>query len=177
MVSLREFATEGMHKRGPKKCRISGSLGVYDMYKYIRKNKWFNIGRPVKENEFYAIVRGINKLLVESLLTGEQIMLPHKMGALEIVRKESGVSLLESGRVKNTYPVNWSETWKLWYEDSEAREMKIRVRYEEPIIYRIKYNRYKAEYNNKSFYMFSINQPVRRALKEYIKQGKTDTIW
>ena len=46
---------------------INKSWGVYDAYKWIRKNKWFDIGRPLKEDEFYKIIRGINIKLAERL--------------------------------------------------------------------------------------------------------------
>ena len=41
--------------------KITNSFGVYDSYKWIRKNKWLNIGRPVTEHEFYSIIRTMNK--------------------------------------------------------------------------------------------------------------------
>ena len=31
-----------------------------DAYKWIRKNKWLDIGSPVSEHDFYKIIRGIN---------------------------------------------------------------------------------------------------------------------
>jgi hypothetical protein len=44
----------------PRYYKVNNSLGVYDAYKWIRKNKWFNIGRPLKEHEFYSIIRKVN---------------------------------------------------------------------------------------------------------------------
>ena len=43
--------------------KITNSIGVYDLYKLIRKNHWYDIGRPLKEHEFYAIIRKVNSLL------------------------------------------------------------------------------------------------------------------
>lgn len=60
----------------PRKTRINNSIGVYQAYKYIRKNKWFNIGRPLTEHEFYVIIRQVNKYLAEELLQGNDIILP-----------------------------------------------------------------------------------------------------
>jgi hypothetical protein len=45
--------------------KVTNSIGVYDSYKWIRKNKWYNIPRPLKEGEFYKIVRSINLYLAE----------------------------------------------------------------------------------------------------------------
>ena len=46
--------------------KITNSFGVYDSYKWIRKNKWLNIGRPVTEHEFYSIIRTMNKELTKN---------------------------------------------------------------------------------------------------------------
>lgn len=42
---------------GKKKFKVTGSWGIYDAYKSIRRHKWYDIGRPLTEKEFYAIVR------------------------------------------------------------------------------------------------------------------------
>ena len=47
---------------------INKSWGVYDAYKWIRKNKWFDIGRPLKEDEFYNDIVFTNKEVVLELL-------------------------------------------------------------------------------------------------------------
>jgi hypothetical protein len=39
-----EFRTRVLKRCYPKHYAVSGSLGVYDAYKYIRKNGWYNIG-------------------------------------------------------------------------------------------------------------------------------------
>ena len=36
--------------------KIRNSIGIYDIYKMLRKNKWLNIGRPLTEHEFYTII-------------------------------------------------------------------------------------------------------------------------
>jgi hypothetical protein len=64
--------------------KVKGSVGVYDMYKAIRKHHWYNIGRPVTEKEFYGIIRGINNLLAEELANGQSVDLPDRMGRLEL---------------------------------------------------------------------------------------------
>ena len=64
--------------------RISNSMGVYDCYKTLRKNHWYNIGRPLTEKEFYSIIRTINNYLAEELSRGNDIILPYRMGKLEV---------------------------------------------------------------------------------------------
>ena len=67
--------------------KVTGSLGVYDAYKYIRKNKWFDIPRPLKEGEFYRIIRRINDYLADELVKGKEVKLPHRLGTLEIRKR------------------------------------------------------------------------------------------
>ena len=54
----------------PRVHKVSNSIGVYDAYKWIRKNNWLNIERPLKEKEFYLIIRNINKLIAENIVNG-----------------------------------------------------------------------------------------------------------
>lgn len=159
-----------------KQFTIRNSYGVYDCYKHIRKNGWFDIGRPVKEHEFYTIIREVSKLLSKNLLTGEKVVFPCLMGQVEL-RKYKPDAKIVNGKLKVTYPVNWNDTLKLWYEDEEAREKKILLRFEERFIYFIKYNSFCAKYNNKVFYKFSPHVKLKKGLKEYIKNGTTDTLW
>lgn len=165
--------TEG---KGRKKFKITGSFGVYDIFKKIRKNKWYNIGRPVTEKEFYAIVRGVNELLAENIANGIEVQLPCRMGILELRKQKCGVSIVKD-KLRINYPVDWSETLKLWYEDAELRKAKVLKRREIPYIYKVKYNKSHAKYNNKSFYYFVLNSFIKQALAENIKNGKIDALW
>lgn len=176
-MSLEDFKTLQLKRCSKDKhFKVRNSFGVYDAYKLIRKNKWFNIGRPLKEKEFYAVVRGVNNLLADNLANGETVTLPEKMGVLELRKWEAGVRLVE-GKLKITYPVDWKETWKLWYKDAEARQNNILLRNEQKQVYSIRYNKYRATYENKVFYEFTLNRFIKKALKQNIQKGKTDTLW
>ena len=98
------------------------------------------------------------------------------MGELEIRKIKSGVGLVD-GKLRVTYPVDWEETIKLWLVDEEARKNKVRVRHEDGIIYRVKYNKYKATYINNSLYQFTLNRKIRKGLRENIKKGLIETLW
>lgn len=154
----------------PRKHEVSGSLGVYDAYKYIRKNKWFDIGRPLKEHEFYTIIRAINNLLAEELLKGNDLDLPHRLGKIEL-RKYEGRIFYKNGDLHTNLPIDWDSTLKLWAEDKESYNNKLLVRLEEKEIFKVFYNKSKANYNNKSFYEFEVNRDLKRRLKQKIKEG------
>ena len=156
--------------------KITNSIGVYDLYKKVRKNHWYDIGRPLKEHEFYTIIRSINKLLAESIANGETVVLPAAMGKLELRKYPKGVSFVD-GKLKNTYPIDWKATNQLWAEDEEEHQKKTLLRFETPMVYRIRYCKEDATYENKIFYQFRPHQKVRKMLKENIVNGKTDTLW
>lgn len=174
-MNLEEFKTQ-ISRPHDRTFKVKGSWGVYDVYKRIRKNKWKGIGRPLTEKQFYRIIRGINNLLAENIANGKDVVFPAKMGKLELRKSERGVSIVDD-KLKITYPIDWGETLKLWYEDVEARKAKILKRFEIPYLYRIKYDKFRANYENKIFYEFTLNRFIKEALKENIKNGKIDTLW
>lgn len=163
-------------KNCPKKAKISNSWGVYDAYKHIRKHQWYDIGRPLKEHEFYTIIRKVNNLLAKELAQGNPVIFPFRMGILELRKRPAGVSIVD-GALKNTYPIDWDSTLRLWFEDEEAKKDKTLLRHEAPNVYYIKYNKFKANYENQCFYEFQLNRFVKLALKENIKKGKIDALW
>lgn len=175
-MELREFSSELRKTREPKLAKVRNSYGVYDAYKAIRKNKWFDIGRPLKEKEFYSIIRGVNDLLAEEIAKGNEVIFPSRMGKLELRKIKAGVSLVD-GKLRNTYPINWEETIKLWFEDKEAKDKGVVLRNETDYIYHVKYNKFDATYENKCFYEFTLNRFIKIALKENINKGKIDTLW
>lgn len=175
-MEYNEFASMVMHRghRSPKMVR--NSWGVYDAYKHIRKNKWYDIGRPLTEHEFYTIVRTVNNLLAEEIINGATVVFPWKMGKLELIKFEVG-AFFEDGRLRVTYPVDWDETIRLWYRDEEARKDKALLRRENKYVYRVRYSKSGACYGNMVFYRFSLNRRIKRGLRPNIEQGKIDALW
>lgn len=166
-----EFFSSIRKLNGPRKHKVSKSLGVYDAYKYIRKHKWLNIGQRLTEHEFYSIIRTVNNYLAEELANGNDITLPQRMGRLEI-RKHDAKIKLENGKVKTNLPIDWDATLKLWYEDKESFNNKTLIRMEEKEIFKVYYNKAKADYTNKSFIQFDVNREIKKKLKHNIKEGK-----
>lgn len=171
-----EFRNELLKTRSPKKAKVNNSWGVYDAYKHIRKNRWYDIGRPLKEHEFYSIIRSINDLLAENVSNGEEVVFPYRMGKLELRKIKRGVSIVD-GKLKNTYNINWADTIRLWYEDEEARKNKTLLRDESDYLYFIRYSKFNAIYENQCFYEFALNRFIKKALSKNIIEGKIDTLW
>jgi len=171
-----DFQEKILKKRGKKNFKVRGSFGVGDAYKIIRKNGWYNIGKPVRSDVFYHIIRSINKMLAGNISTGETVCLPQSMGRLELRESKRGVSIV-GGKMKVNYPIDWNETLRLWSEDGEARRKKVLLRTESKIVYTVRYNKFHAHYSNKSFYEFALNRFIKNALKKNINEGKINVLW
>lgn len=153
--------------------KVTNSYGVYDGYKYYRKNKPKDKAFILTESQYFSIIRTVNKLLGEELSEGNNITLPDRMGRLEL-RKYQTKIYFDGNKVKTNFPINWCETLKLWDQDEEARKNKTLIKREEKEIYRIYYNKTVANYNNKAFYQFKVNREVKINLKNNIKEGDVD---
>lgn len=156
-----------------RKHSVNNSYGVYDAYKWIRKNKWLNIGRALTEHEFYKIIRSLNVLLAENLVNGEDIKFPYRMGRLELRKYDTYIKICNN-KLKSNLPINWNETIKLWYEDEEAYKNKTLVKKEEKEIFKVYYNRHLAHYNNKAFFEFNVNRKIKEELKNNIREKTVD---
>lgn len=172
-MSLSEFRKEILKVDQPRKTTINNSYGVYDAYKYYRKNKPKDPKYILSESQYFAIVRQINLLLVQELLEQKDIVFPYSMGRLE-VRKSIPKVYIEDGKVKSTYPIDWDGTLKLWYEDQESRENKTILKKKEREVFRIMYNKSKAFYTNKNYFEFKVNRALKLALRDVIRQGNFD---
>lgn len=172
-VGLKEFIA-GIKKVNESRVhKITDCYGVYDVFKWVRKNKWLNIGRPLTEHEFYSIIRRVNNYMAEELIKGNDITLPCRMGKLEVRKFKASIKLVD-GKIKTNLPINWDKTLELWYNDSEAFTNKTLIRIEANEIFKFYYNKSSANYANKSFYEFTINRDIKQSLKKQIRNGKLD---
>lgn len=158
------------HSRNHK---VKNSIGVYDIYKHIRKNKWYDIGQPITEHQFYTIIREVNNVLADNLLKGNDIVFPNKMGRLE-VRKFKPIIRFDNNKLTVRLPIDWDRTLKLWSEDEEAYKERTLVKMEEKEIFKVCYNKTRADFPNKGFYQLQINRDLKIALKKKIKLGNFD---
>lgn len=157
-----------------RKHKIRNSLGIYDGYKYYRKNKPKGKEYILTESQYFAITRHINNMLVEHLSKGYVINLPFRLGTLELRKYDKSIKIDAEGRIVTNLPIDWEKTLDLWYEDKEARENKELIRIDTPEIFKLYYNKSSANYNNKAFYDFSFNKDLKVKLKQNIKIGIVD---
>ena len=174
METLGEFKRRIKKVNQPREYKVRNSLGVYDGYKYYRKNKPDSKEYVLTESQYFAIIRKINLHLVDELLLGHDVKLPKSMGTIEIRKYDRRVRLGMDGKIHTNLPIDWDKTFKLWYEDEEAFKDKTLVRVEENEIFKVYYNRESATYNNKSYYEFLFNKDLKTRLKQRIKEGLID---
>lgn len=157
-----------------RKHKVSNSLGVYDAYKWIRKNKWFGMN-PISEHTFYTIIRSINKELLNKFYRVGYIKLPQRMGEL-VLKKSYAKFSLEESKIKTNLPIDWKRTLELWKEDKDCYKNKTLIYKEFKILYKIFYNKSKANFNNKSFYSFLPNRVFKNTVSKLLTDHKLDAL-
>ena len=166
------FRKEVLKVNKPRVHKIKNSFGVYDAYKWLRRNKWLDVGY-ISEHDYYAIIRTVNKALVDKFLITGSLKFPGRMGDLSL-RKYPAIITLTNGKIKTNLPIDWDATLKLWAQDKEAYENKKLIRAEERELFKIFYDKSNAIYNNKSFYTLEPNRSIKVSLKKKLKKGLLD---
>lgn len=153
--------------------KVTNSNGNKEAWRWLKKNKWLDLGQPITEKEFGIIIKTINQHLQDQLIQGKDINLPHRMGRIEIRKFEAKLDF-KDGKIVTNLPVDWDRTLKLWYEDEYAKENKTLIRQENRTRFGVHYDKTKANYNNKIFYQFIPNRSVKIGLKNNIINGRLD---
>lgn len=172
-MSFSDFRKSILKVKNKRNHKIKNSLGVRDIFKICRKEKWYDSNLSVTESTFYSIIRAINKLMSEELLKGRDVKLPQKMGQLEVRKYDTYVKLMD-GKLRTNRKIDWQATLQLWYEDEEAKENKVLIKSEDKEVFKIFYNKMIANYNNKTLYQFKPNRELSVAIKHAGKSDKID---
>lgn len=148
-----------------KEYNIRNSWGVYDFYKYYRKNKPQDPKFVISDVQYYAIFRRVNELLVDSLVRTGELEFPYKMGKLIVLKKMFKSWIAPNGNRYTSRKVNWDKTLELWYEDEKCYRNKTLVYFESNEGLTIRYNKTKAEFKNKYYYEFKPSRDIDRRVK------------
>lgn len=167
------FIAEVKKVKESRKHKIKNSYGIIDGYKLYKKIKPKDVQYILSAKQYRNITRQVNALLLNTLLQDGEIIFPHALGRLEI-RKYAPTVRFKGDKLVNSMPIDWNQTLNLWYEDDESRKEKRLVRKQESWIYKIFYNRNKADYTNKSFYRFHTNRQLKLKIKEKIQEGNLE---
>ena len=168
-----EFMATVRKAKGKRVHKVRNSWGVKDAFSFYRKYRPREHKYVLSECEFLSIIRKTNDILRKLLIHGEEITLPEKMGKLEL-RKRQTIVDFRDGKLFTNLPVDWDSTLKLWYEDEQSYNDRTLVRQESKEVYKVYYNKYRADYPNKTFYQFHINREIKKGLKQKIKDNELD---
>ncbi len=174
-MSYNGFKNDVLKVVGSHKFKVTNSNGTKEAWRWIKKNKWLDIGQPITEREFGQIVKAINSSFQDQLLQGKDITLPHRMGRIEI-RKFNTTIRFENSKLITNLPINWKSTLKLWYEDEEAYRKKSLIRHESKEIFTIYYNKNLALFKNKTFYKFIPTRAFKIKLKQKVLNRDIDAL-
>lgn len=174
MESLSDFKKRIKKVDKSRKHKIRNSLGVYDGYKYYRKNKPDDKRYILNESQYFSIIRMMNNHIAEELSNGNDVKLPCRMGTIELRKFSRELKIDKKGNYYINMPIDWDKTLNLWYEDEEAMKNKILIRIDSQEMFRLYYNKNGANYANKSYYEFSFNKELRSNLSRNLKNGTID---
>lgn len=166
--TLAEFKTAQKHQGPKKKNKITNSWGVYDYFKYYRTHRPDLHEYVLYESVYFAIIRRVNKLLVEELCRSGEIDLPYRMGKLKVFTKPVK-TFIQNDKVITTRPVDWDKTLELWYEDPVAYQNRSVIYREDNDILSIRYLKATAIYKNKSYYNFTVCRDAKIRIGQAIK--------
>lgn len=170
-----EYRSKVLSSNGPHIYTVTNSYGVYDYYKYYRHNRPKDRSYyKMNEKQYYKLIRTVNEYLIDLLFKNMRVELPDNFGELIIQRRDATVSY-KNGKVKTNRPVNWEETLKLWFEDSEAERNKTLVRWDVNNVTTIDYKKVYAKFPNKAFYEFQIVRKLKRRLSSLLAETGFET--
>lgn len=173
MESCEDFIKKIKKASEPRIYKITHSYGAQQAYRYYMKLCHSKKQEVLESTQYYQIIRAVNKKIGESLLIGEQVVLPERMGSLQVLKQPCSVRI-KDGELYIPLPIDWNETLKLWYEDKEARDNKTILRHDIKEIYKVVYVKYRATYTNKGFYKFTLTRDLKKKLKYNIQEGLID---
>lgn len=171
-MEYEEFRKKAL-KVGSHEFKATNSNGLRQAYRWIKKNKWLNIGQPLTEQQFSKIVKSINLYLQEELLKGKDIILPCRMGRLELRKINTGVCFKDD-KLHISRPIDWKKTLQLWWQDEESKEEKRLIRHETGEIFTVFYKKGYARYKNKIFYKYEAPRSLKLKLKQKIINKSID---
>lgn len=172
-IDYKEFIKKVRKLNLPRVHKVNKSYGIRDGFRYYRKIKPSDSKYVLTDSQYYTITREINNILSNELINGGEIIFPYQLGKLEL-RKFNTTKVIKDGKLKLSIPVDWNETTKLWYNDSESHLNKVLVRSTSNTTYTVHYNKYRARFNNSTLYQFNVNRLIKRGLVPKIKEGKID---
>lgn len=149
--------------------KIHSHFGANEFYRYYRQNNG-----KVTRSEFGSILKSINLKLAEKILEGYSFKLPSRMGIISITKRKEYIGFKDGKAITNR-PIDFKSTIELWNTNPQAKEdgklIRFLNKHTNGWIYKISYNKYYANYKNKSVYALQANRQIKRQLAKNIFNG------
>jgi hypothetical protein len=157
----------------PREFKVKGGSSCRATFKhYVKvkpKRKSFNIS----ETLFGQVLKAVNTRMLAALFDGIIIKLPLNTGYMFIEKYEVEPKIV-NGKLVFRKDVNWGDTYKLWYNDPDAFASKLLVRYNDRVVYRVKYVTRLSRFANKRVVMFRPQRSLKQQLKNKIKANQIE---
>jgi hypothetical protein len=171
-----EFLKDLKKVSGPRNHKIKNSYNTINGLKYYRTIRPNEKSYILRDSEYLEIIREMNLLIADELIKSKKVVLPSGMGALEICKIENKTFIDDNGMLVSTKPVNPSATYRLWYEDEEAREKRILVRFDEDYRFKFTYSSRSRKYKNSIYFNMKFGRYLKSKLYKEIVENNFDAL-
>lgn len=171
MEGYKNFIKDVKKVSGPRKHKLTNSLGVKDAYNHYRKNRPKEKKFVVVEKDYFKIIRTLNEIVASQLSKGYEVKLPYRVGSLLVEKFEVAPRIDENGKLVFRAPIDWDATLKLWYESPEDKANKTLLKIEQREICKVVYNKKNVTYPNNSFVMFTPTRELKSKIKKEMTYG------
>ena len=141
-----------------------------DSYKMYSKE----VETPVEIKDYVAIANGFMKFLMRKAFDKGSVVIPERLGILEIFGKKVEVSY-EDGEIKGLAP-DWKSTKELWKDNPEALKNRTLVYHfneeTDGVRYKFFWSKARVLVANKTLYTLRLTRTNKRILATLVKQGK-----
>lgn len=147
--------------------KVICDYGMGDYYKYYT-SLYGDIDRDVFSNIITDFNLALRDLII---LENVEYTMPGINFQL-VLKKDKRRPTIKNGKLVNNIPIDWKATNALWDRDLEAKEKKLRVRYNNSHtshhVFRIYFKKFGAKIKFRSVYKFQVNREFKRLINEYI---------
>jgi hypothetical protein len=137
----------------------------------------YNNGNSCKN--YTKIIGEFNKQLIQLILNEDLTYYIPYLGMEIMIKKEKKFIRMKDNKVINPKPIDWKSTKELWEKDDEAKEKKIRLRYNNyhtsGYIFRIYLKKFKSRLKFRSYFKIKPNRTFQRGLAQRINDPNKDS--
>lgn len=154
--------------------KIKTNYSVRDYYDYYRKtyDKEFDRGLYSK------ITKEFNSGVVDLIIEEGLIFTLPKLNFKILIKKTKRKAYIKKGKLVNSVPIDWKRTNALWERDQEAKDKKIRVRYNNShssgFVFRVSCDKSTSKLRNKTLFKFKTCRKFQRNLSARILDKDKD---